>query len=326
MTDTPYLAVESDAVMAFIGENQASVLTSSIASLEASSLEDLPRTVHAVHGSLGSYQLHSAHEHIAALAQILADPNTSSAAALSARSRPWLLFARRCPRTRADRSTRMSETILVIDDAADVRALLAVALKEAGYRVVEADNGPAGIASYHAHQPDLILLDIGLGSMDGLEVCRQLRAVTSAPIIFLTARSDEVDQLVGFAAGGDDYVTKPFSAKVVVARINSLLRRQQRPDADSEDEVRGWARFVDTQSRVALLDGEPIHLTRTEFDLLTTMMENPDRVCTREMLLERVWGEWFGDTHVVEVHMSRLRNKITAAGGPKVGAVVRGVG
>ena len=98
----------------------------------------------------------------------------------------------------------MSETILVIDDQADVRALLSFALKDAGYRVVEADNGPAGIEAYHGHQPDLILLDIGLGSMDGLEVCRQLRAVSSAPIIFLTSRADEVDQLVGFAAGGDD--------------------------------------------------------------------------------------------------------------------------
>jgi DNA-binding response OmpR family regulator len=220
----------------------------------------------------------------------------------------------------------MAETVLVIDDSADVRALVAVALKEAGYRVVEADSGPAGIETYHAHQPDLILLDIGLGSMDGLEVCRQLRAVTDAPIIFLTARTDEVDQLVGFAAGGDDYVTKPFSPKVVVARVNSLLRRQQRPDTSEKTKYEAGPLSVDTASRTARVNGEPIHLTRTEFDLLTTMMENSERVCTREMLLERVWGEWFGDTHVVEVHMSRLRNKITAAGGPKVGAVVRGVG
>jgi DNA-binding response OmpR family regulator len=220
----------------------------------------------------------------------------------------------------------MAETVLVIDDSAEVRALVAVALKDAGYRVVEADSGPAGIETYHAHQPDLILLDIGLGSMDGLEVCRQLRAVTDAPIIFLTARTDEVDQLVGFAAGGDDYVTKPFSPKVVVARVNSLLRRQQRPDTEEKTKYEAGPLSVDTASRTARVNGEPIHLTRTEFDLLTTMMENSERVCTREMLLERVWGEWFGDTHVVEVHMSRLRNKITAAGGPKVGAVVRGVG
>jgi DNA-binding response OmpR family regulator len=220
----------------------------------------------------------------------------------------------------------MSESVLIIDDAAEVRDLLAVALRGAGYRVVEADSGPTGLEAYHAHRPDLILLDIGLGSMDGLEVCRQLRAVSTAPIIFLTSRTDEVDELVGFAAGGDDYVTKPFSPKVVVARVSSLLRRKQRTTTEERTRFEAGPLVVDTESRIALLDGEPIHLTRTEFDLLTTMMENPERVCTREMLLERVWGEWFGDTHVVEVHMSRLRNKVTSAGGPKIGTVARGVG
>lgn len=220
----------------------------------------------------------------------------------------------------------MSETILVIDDQQDIRALLGFALKEAGYRVVEADSGPAGIEAYHAHQPDLILLDIGLGSMDGLEVCRQLRAFTAAPIIFLTSRADEVDQLVGFAAGGDDYVTKPFSPKVVLARVSSLLRRQQRGTSEEKTRYEVGPLSLDVDTRVAKLNGEAIHLTRTEFDLLTAMMESPDRVCTREMLLQRVWGEWYGDSHVVEVHMSRLRNKITAAGGPKIGVVVRGVG
>lgn len=220
----------------------------------------------------------------------------------------------------------MTETILVIDDQQDIRALLGVALKEAGYRVVEADNGPAGIDAYHAHQPDLILLDIGLGSMDGLEVCRQLRAVSSAPIIFLTSRADEVDQLVGFAAGGDDYVTKPFSPKVVLARVSSLLRRQQRGTVEEKTKYEAGPISIDVEARVARLNDEPIHLTRTEFDLLATLMESPDRVCTREMLLQRVWGEWYGDSHVVEVHMSRLRSKITAAGGPKIGMVVRGVG
>jgi DNA-binding response OmpR family regulator len=220
----------------------------------------------------------------------------------------------------------MTETILIIDDAADVRALLSFALKDAGYRVVEAESGPAGIEAYHAHQPDLILLDIGLGSMDGLEVCRQLRAVSSSPIIFLTSRADEVDQLVGFAAGGDDYVTKPFSPKVVVARVSSLLRRNIRTDSDVKTRFTAGPIVVDTESRMATLDGTPLDLTRTEFDLLTVLMENPTRVVTREILLERVWGEWFGDTHVVEVHMSRLRSKVKKAGGPAVGTAVRGVG
>jgi DNA-binding response OmpR family regulator len=220
----------------------------------------------------------------------------------------------------------VSETILVIDDQDDVRALLAFALKDAGYRVVEAANGPGGLAAYHAHQPDLILLDIGLGSMDGLEVCRQLRAVTTTPIIFLTSRADEVDQLVGFAAGGDDYVTKPFSPKVVVARVSSMLRRNHRSEPAERTRFEAGPLIVDTQTREALLDGVPMELTRTEFDLLLALIESPSRVVTRDALLQRVWGEWFGDTHVVEVHMSRLRNKVKKAGGPSVGVAVRGVG
>lgn len=220
----------------------------------------------------------------------------------------------------------MTETILIIDDQADVRGLTAFALKDAGYRVVEADTGPAGIAAYHAHQPHLIILDIGLGSMDGLEVCRQLRAVSSTPIVFLTARADEVDQLIGFAAGGDDYITKPFSPKVVVARVGSLLRRQGRGGESARTRFQAGPISVDTDSREARLDGTLLDLTRTEFDLLVALMENPSRVITREALLQQVWGEWYGDSHVVEVHMSRLRAKVRKAGGPAVGTAVRGVG
>ena len=220
----------------------------------------------------------------------------------------------------------MSETILVIDDQADVRDLISFTLKDAGYRVVEAATGPAGIEAYHANQPDLILLDIGLGSMDGLEVCRQLRTVTSTPIIFLTSRSDEVDELVGFAAGGDDYITKPFSPKVVLARVSSLMRRNQRPDESAKTVFQAGPLSLDTAAHEVTLDGKPLDLTRTEFDLLQALMENPSRVVTRDSLLERVWGEWYGDTHVVEVHISRLRNKVKKAGGPAVGVAVRGVG
>jgi DNA-binding response OmpR family regulator len=220
----------------------------------------------------------------------------------------------------------MSESVLIIDDQADVRALLSVALRDAGYTTIEAESGPAGIDAYHAHQPDLVLLDIGLGSMDGLEVCRRIRAVSSAPIIFLTSRTDEVDELVGFAAGGDDYITKPFSPKVVVARVGSMLRRQQFIAPQEKTRYEAGPLELDTEARTTRLNGELVHLTRTEFDLLVALMENPERVCTKDMLLERVWGEWYGDAHVVEVHMSRLRNKIKEAGGPKVGVVVRGVG
>ncbi|MDQ5974795.1 MAG: hypothetical protein QG661_2004 [Actinomycetota bacterium] len=219
----------------------------------------------------------------------------------------------------------MSETVLVIDDDSDLRALVTLALTESGYRVVEAADGPTGISQYHGHQPDLVVLDIGLGSMDGLEVCRQLRAVGTTPIVFLTSRAEEVDQLVGFAAGADDYVTKPFSPRLLVARVGSVLRR----GSGAEEER---TRFevgpltIDAESRVATADGVELDLTRTEFDLLTILMENPRRVVTRDMLLERVWGSWYGDDHVVEVHMSRLRSKVKAASGLRIGVAVRGVG
>ena len=219
----------------------------------------------------------------------------------------------------------MSETVLVIDDDSDLRALVTLALTESGYRVVEAADGPTGISQYHGHQPDLVVLDIGLGSMDGLEVCRQLRAVGTTPIVFLTSRAEEVDQLVGFAAGADDYVTKPFSPRLLVARVGSVLRR----GSGAEEER---TRFevgpltIDAESRVATADGVELDLTRTEFDLLATLMENPRRVVTRDMLLERVWGSWYGDDHVVEVHMSRLRSKVKAASGLRIGVAVRGVG
>ena len=219
----------------------------------------------------------------------------------------------------------MSETVLVIDDDSDLRALVTLALTESGYRVVEAADGPTGISQYHGHQPDLVVLDIGLGSMDGLEVCRQLRSVGTTPIVFLTSRAEEVDQLVGFAAGADDYVTKPFSPRLLVARVGSVLRR----GSGAEEER---TRFevgpltIDAESRVATADGVELDLTRTEFDLLAILMENPRRVVTRDMLLERVWGSWYGDDHVVEVHMSRLRSKVKAASGLRIGVAVRGVG
>ena len=219
----------------------------------------------------------------------------------------------------------MSETVLVIDDDSDLRALVTLALTESGYRVVEAADGPTGISQYHGHQPDLVVLDIGLGSMDGLEVCRQLRSVGTTPIVFLTSRAEEVDQLVGFAAGADDYVTKPFSPRLLVARVGSVLRR----GSGAEEER---TRFevgpltIDAESRVATADGVELDLTRTEFDLLAILMENPRRVVTRDMLLERVWWSWYGDDHVVEVHMSRLRSKVKAASGLRIGVAVRGVG
>lgn len=219
----------------------------------------------------------------------------------------------------------MTETILTIDDDPDIRDLMSLALQEAGYRVVGASDGPGGIAAYHAHQPDLIVLDIGLGAMDGLEVCRQLRAVSTTPIVFVTSRAEEVDQLVGFAAGADDYLTKPFSPKLLIARVGTVLRRGKGVD-QPRTRFEAGPITVDTETRTAIVGSTELDLTRTEFDLLVMLMDNPRRVVNREALLEGVWGSWYGDDHVVEVHMSRLRSKVKAAGGPRIGVAVRGVG
>ncbi len=219
----------------------------------------------------------------------------------------------------------MSETILVIDDDADLRALVTFALTESGYQVVEAPDGPAGISQYRAHQPDLVVLDIGLGSMDGLAVCRQLRAIGTTPIVFLTSRAEEVDQLIGFAAGADDYVAKPFSPRLLVARIGSVLQRGRGADkVKTRFEVGPLT--LDVEARVATANSVELDLTRTEFELLSILMENSRRVVTRSMLLERAWGSWYGDDHVVDVHMSRLRTKVKAASNLHIGVSVRGVG
>lgn len=219
----------------------------------------------------------------------------------------------------------MTQSILVIDDDPDLLDLIGVALREAGYRVTTVADGQAGIDAYHAHQPDLVVLDIGLGSMDGLEVCRQLRSIGKTPIVFLTGRSDEVDQLVGFAAGADDYVTKPVSPRILVARCNSILRRTAQ-DVSDTSLLEVGPLVLDLAARTAHAHGHALALTRTEFDLLRVLMENPHRVITREMLLDRVWGNWHGDDHVVEVHMSRLRSKVKAASDLRIGVSVRSVG
>jgi DNA-binding response OmpR family regulator len=219
----------------------------------------------------------------------------------------------------------VTSTILVIDDDPDLRDLVDATLRAASYRVVQAADGPSGIAAYHAHQPDLVVLDIGLGDMDGLEVCRALRAHGSTPIVFLTARADELDELVGFAVGADDYVTKPFAPRLLLARVSSVLRRARTDPEDRTIFETGPIR-VDLESRTATADGATLQLTRTEFELLAALIENPRRVIPRETLLERVWGEWHGGDHVVEVHLSRLRSKVRTAAGVTVGVAVRGVG
>lgn len=219
----------------------------------------------------------------------------------------------------------MSGTVLVVDDDDDLRALVAVALADAKYLVLEASTGSAALAVYRARRPDLVILDIGLGDIDGLEVCRGIRALGTTPIIFMTSRDAESDQLRGFDAGADDYVTKPFSPRVLVAHVNSLLRRRS-PEPVPTPLLLSDGVELNTDERTVTVRGTSLDMTRTEFDVLRVLMENPRRVVPRGELVERVWGPWFGDDHVLEVHISRMRNKVLKAGGPRIGVAVRGVG
>ena len=218
----------------------------------------------------------------------------------------------------------MTATVLVVDDDDDLRSLLSIALRDAGYHVLEAAGGVAALDLCTRGDPDLVVLDIGLSDLDGLEVCRRLRSSANIPIVFLTSRADEIDQLVGFAAGADDYITKPFSPQVLLARITSVLRRAR--SAELAESVTWDGLTLDLAARIANVDSAPVDLTRTEFELLTVLMENPRRVVPRDELVERVWGSWFGDDHVLEVHLSRLRAKVRQAGGPRIAVAVRGVG
>lgn len=207
--------------------------------------------------------------------------------------------------------------ILVVDDEQAVLELLVYNLKKAHYEVLTAVNGRQALELARQAEPDLILLDLMLPEIDGLDVCRELRHVSRVPIIMITARGEEVDRVVGLELGADDYVCKPFSVRELMARIKAVLRRSQ-PDEDGRSGVLsspGGLR-LDPESREAAVNGQPVNLTRLEFDLLYTLVLNAGRVLTREQLLEQVWGyDFAGDTRAVDSAIKRLRAELRAAGG-----------
>ena len=213
-------------------------------------------------------------------------------------------------------------TILVVDDEPNIADLVELYLRREGYRVVKAGTGEDGLRAVRDHRPRLIVLDVGLPDVDGLEVCRRLRTTSAIPVIFLTARDTEVDRVLGLELGADDYVTKPFSPRELLARVKAVLRRAEtwldEPELALGDVV------VRRDAREALVGGEPIDLTSKEFDLLTILLGNPNRVLSREVLLDRVWGLAFpGGTRTVDVHVASLRRKL---GRPDLVLTVRGVG
>ncbi|GAA2332869.1 response regulator transcription factor [Streptomyces kunmingensis] len=215
--------------------------------------------------------------------------------------------------------------VLVVDDAPTVAEVVTGYLERAGYVVDRAGDGPAALALAAAHRPDLVVLDLMLPGMDGLEVCRRMRARGPVPVIMLTARGDEEDRILGLEVGADDYVTKPFSPRELVLRVESVLRRT-RPGTDRHP-VCAAGLTVDPAARRATRDGAELGLTLREFDLLAFFLRNPGRAYTREDLMREVWGWEFGDLSTVTVHIRRLRGKIESdPASPRLIQTVWGVG
>ncbi|HEY2673197.1 MAG TPA: response regulator transcription factor [Rugosimonospora sp.] len=205
----------------------------------------------------------------------------------------------------------MGQAILVVDDDPTVSDVVRRYLERAGYEVTLAGDGPAALAAFARRQPDLVVLDLMLPGIDGLEVCRRLRTrADGVPIVMLTALGEEADRVLGLQLGADDYVTKPFSPRELVLRVQSVLRRSLvRPASPPETLIDGGLR-LDADRRIASLDGTDLSLTVREFDLLVFLMRHPGRAFKRSELLDAVWGWTFGDQSTVTVHVRRLREKI----------------
>jgi len=221
-----------------------------------------------------------------------------------------------------------SAKILVVDDEPHIVQLVQAYLEREGYEVYTAADGPGALKAARAFRPDVLVLDIMLPGMDGLEVLSTLRRESDLYVILLTARTEETDRVVGLTVGADDYVTKPFSPRELVARIKAALRRIRRDAGPSMGSVLTMQRLrIDIGRREVILDDQPVHLTPTEFDLLVALARYPGMVLTREQLITHVWGDnFYGDTRVVDVHIGHIRQKLEAAGGEGLLGTVRGVG
>ncbi|GAA3717629.1 response regulator transcription factor [Microlunatus aurantiacus] len=217
--------------------------------------------------------------------------------------------------------------VLVVEDEESYRDALAYMLRKEGFDVVEAADGTEGLAAYDKVGADIVLLDLMMPGVPGTEVCRQLRQRGPVPVIMVTARDSEIDKVVGLELGADDYVTKPFSQRELVARIRAVLRRGQdvelMPDVVESHGVR-----MDIERHEVSVDGRTVRLALKEFELLEMLLRNAGRVMTRGQLIDRIWGaDYVGDTKTLDVHVKRLRTKIEAdPGRPKVLLTVRGLG
>ena len=215
-------------------------------------------------------------------------------------------------------------TIVVVEDDPNIADLIDMYLRRAGHRVVSVDHGQAGLDAVAREKPRLVILDIGLpGDLDGFEVCRRIRATSAVPVLMLTARDEEIDRVLGFELGADDYVTKPFSPRELAARVKAIIRRADGPPASTEPAVTDLGGLVvDTGRREARLTGpgqgpdggSVIPLTTREFDLLAYLARNRGLALSRQQLLDGVWGPgWYGDERTVDVHVGQLRKKFGTA-------------
>lgn len=223
----------------------------------------------------------------------------------------------------------MIKHILVVDDESSISEFVSYALKKEGYEVDVFDNGEAALAAARKTPFDLFILDIMLPGMDGYELCRRLRSITSAPVLFLSARDTELDKVVGLEIGGDDYLAKPFGVRELIARVHALLRRGSGGDfAASSHAIIAGGITLDEEAHSATGEFGPLDLTPREFELLACLMKNAGKVVSREDLLRDAWGwEFLTETKTVDTHIKRLRDKIEAAGyDPGLVETVRGYG
>jgi two-component system response regulator RegX3 len=218
--------------------------------------------------------------------------------------------------------------VLVVEDEQSLREALVFFLEKEGHQVLEAVDGEEAIRVFDNSGADIILLDLMLPKMDGNQVCKQIRQSSNVPIIMLTAKDSEIDKIVGLEIGADDYVTKPYSTRELLARINAVLRRQVEPPITADSVLIAGELRLDSDRHVVTLSGNPLTLPLKEFELLELLMENVNRVLTRGQIIDRVWGSnYFGDTKTLDVHIKRLRSKVEEdPARPKYIQTVRGLG